>query len=285
MTNPDEQRIVNIDDTQPHATPALNLDTPEETARERLLWGARGAAGCLLILLVIVFGVALVTAGSINGALDRAQGAVRFIVDAPPPEASTVSSQTIVTSVQPLGQLVSTSAQFAKADITVNVTQARLNACGHSARHVVEGTIDAGIDLQNFDEGSVVYNETTDTYTVTLPPAQLTSCRIDFIDQYDRRFPAAVCGIDWDELRQIANYRAVVELREDALEAELLERAERDAQDVVGNFVRALTGSNVEVQFAEAADGVVPVPSSCEGEIPEGWRLDPATQTWTNPIP
>ncbi len=61
--------------------------------------------------------------------------------------ANVFTSQTIVSSIQPMGQLVSISAQVAKADIFVGVQQGALNACGYSVNHVAQGTIEAGIDL------------------------------------------------------------------------------------------------------------------------------------------
>jgi hypothetical protein len=103
-----------------------------------------------------------------------------------PPTAKVFSTQTIVNGIQPMGQLVSVSAQLAKADIYVGVKQGALNACGFSANHVAQGTVEAGIDLAQISDGDIVFDEKSNTFTITLPAPQLTSCRIDFIRQYQR---------------------------------------------------------------------------------------------------
>lgn len=242
-------------------------------------WGLAGAGGCLALLAVVIL-VPVLVGGVTFSSLLGGFGNLFNSLSAPP-EAQITSSRTIVNSVQPLGQLVSVSAQLAKADIGVAVSQGPLNACAFSANHVAQGTVEAGIDLTLIDEADVTYDETTDTYTVTLPAPQLTSCRVDYIRQYDRS--ASVCVIDWDEARLLANYLALTEFRDDAIEGNVLERARRETILVITNFVAVLTGSNVEVIFAEPEDGVTPLPPSCEPDIPAGWVFDPPTNTWIKP--
>jgi hypothetical protein len=176
---------------------------------------------------------------------------------------------------------VSISAQLAKADIFVGVQQGALNACGFGANHVAQGTIEAGIDLTQITESDVSYSNAMDTYTLTLPPPQLTSCRVDFIRQYDRTTTA--CSVDWDEARLLANYTSLLEFRDDALEGGILNRAEQEARLVLGNFVELLTQSNVEINF-RALDGIT-MPSSCQPEVPQGWVLNSEIGQWIRQMP
>ena len=79
---------------------------------------------------------------------------------------------------------------MAKADVDIQVSQSALNACGHSAKYVTQGTVEAGVDLTQFDTDDFSYNMVTNTYTISLPAPELTNCRIDFIRQYANSFTA-----------------------------------------------------------------------------------------------
>lgn len=236
-------------------------------------WAIAGSLGCLALLILPI--IVLLAAGTItvNGLIGGVQG----IFSAPPPVASIFSSRTILTGIQPMGQLVSVGSQLAKADIHIGIQQGALNACGFSANHVAQGSVEAGIDLTQVTENDVRYDEATNTYTVTLPRAQLTSCRIDFIRQYERS--TTVCAVDWDEARLLANYQALNDFRTDAVEGGILTRAESEARVALSNFISALTGGNVNIVF-ESAEATPVVPASCQPEIPAGWTYDTSVNAW-----
>jgi hypothetical protein len=236
----------------------------------------RGLIGCFLVLAVVLAVILLIVTTGFDNVVNGVNRTLDRILNAPPPVASVVSTQTIVQGIQPMGQLVSISAQLAKADIFVGVQQGALNACGFGANHVAQGTIEAGINLAQVTEDDVSYNAATDTYTLSLPAAQLTSCRVDFIRQYDRTTTA--CSVDWDEARMLANYTSLVEFRDDALEGGILNRAQQEARLVLGNFVQLLTGSNVEIVF-KPPDGAA-MHASCQPEVPQGWVFNPDTGAW-----
>ena len=242
--------------------------------RNGCLWGIGGALGCAVILLIIP--VTLIGMGviSFSGLLSSLGG----VLGAPAPRAQVISTQTIVQGIQPLGQLVSVSAQLAKADLTVDVYQGNFNTCGFSANHVAQGTIEAGIDLTKIGDGNLSYDTAREVYVLIVPEPQLTSCRVDFIRQYDRSF--TTCSVDWDEARLLANYVALTSFRDDALEGGILTRAEQETRIVLGNFVRLLTGHPVEIVFQPPTDGDVTLPPSCQPDTPTGWTEDPNTHVW-----
>ncbi len=256
---------------------------PTETSppMEPVRWGCLGAGGCLLLVVTVLFAGAVLTAGTVGGGWLLVRGAVGSVFGAgEPPRASVTASQTIVNQVRPLGQLVSTSAQVAKADITVNVQQGRFNACSHSANHVASGTIRAGVDMYEITEDSIQYNAASDTYTITVPAPIITSCSIDTIDQYERQLAVPTCGVDWDDARQIAQFRALQEFRDDALEGGLLDTAEREADFALSSFVSALTGSNVEIVFDDTAMTLDERGANCDPQAPRDWQIDSETGNW-----
>jgi hypothetical protein len=255
-------------------TDAIYDDVPPRRGCSGCAWGVGGALGCLGLIIVPIVVLLLMGTITINGLLSSVQN----VFSPRPPVAAITSSQTILTGIQPMGQLVSVSAQLAKADIFVGVQQGALNACGFSANHVAQGAVEAGIDLTRITEANIQYEASTNTYTITLPPAELTSCRIEFIRQYDRTLTA--CAVDWDEARLLANYQALNEFRVDALESGLLSRAQNEARIALGNFVTALTGARVNIVFQVAESTPDTAPASCQPEIPVGWFFDTTQNTW-----
>lgn len=242
-----------------------------------------GSRGCLIACGVGCLGLAAVIAlvlltgvVSVNSVVGGFRDLLGTVANLPPPVANVSSTQTLVTGIQPLGQLVSVSTQLAKADIYVGIQQGALNTCGFGANHVAQGSIEAGLDLTRLTEADIRYDETRSTYIITVPAAQLTSCRVDYIRQYDRT--TTVCPVDWDEARLLAQYTALLDFRDDAIEGGILDRAQSEARIVLVNFVRLLTGRNVEIVFAQPETRTLP--PSCNPDTPQNWRMDPLTGQW-----
>lgn len=237
-----------------------------------LIVGAFGVLGIALLipLVLVIFGIT--TFSNFTSNIGSAFG----IGNTGPAVATITTTETIVQGIQPLGQLVSVSTQLAKADIYVGIGQGVLNACGFGANHVAQGSIEAGFDLTQIGEDDLIYDAERDRYTLTLPAPQLTSCRIDYIRQYNPT--TTTCSVDWDEARLLANYLALEQFRDDAVEGGLLDRAEQEARLVMGNFVGVLTGKAIDIQFAQSGEAVIP--PSCLAEVPAGWRFNPQNNNW-----
>lgn len=235
-----------------------------------------GCGGCLALIVIAIAAILLTGAVSVNGVVNNLAGL--FNVNRPS-TATITSTQTVITSIQPLGQLVSVSTQLARADIYVGIESGVANACGFGANHVAQGAIDAGIDLTQLSAADVQYDALRNTYILTLPAAQLTSCRVEYIRQYERTTTA--CNVDWDEARFLANYTALIGFRNDAVEGGILSRAETEARDVLSNFIGLTTGAAVEINFRRADGGPV-FPTSCQPDAPPGW-VQNVNGTWTEP--
>jgi hypothetical protein len=249
---------------------------PEPSSRSGCAWLVIGALGVVAIIAVLALVLVLGGITTVNAIIGGLTGS---IAAPPPPQAAVVSTQTIVTSIQSMGQLVSISAQMAKADIDVSITQGLLGSSSFTTSHVAQGAIEAGIDLTRITPDNVTHDAATNTYTVLLPPAGLTSCRVEYIRQYG--YTGTLLPVDRDTARLLANHTALLEFRDDALEGGILTRAEQQAALVFSNLVNALTGGQTAVEFDRTA--TPPLPASCEPTIPGDWTYDPATQTWTQP--
>lgn len=174
-----------------------------------------------------------------------------------------------------MGQLVVISAELARGDIHVAVND---GACSHGANHVAEGVIEAGIDFTAIDEENIERQFLTGNYTIELPPPVLTSCRMEYIRQYEGSF--TLCGANWDTVRMLAQYQAMSDFVNRAVETGILQRAEDHASTIVGSFVSGLTGSKALIKF-EQDNGEVELPLSCKPELPRGWQFNEESGSWS----
>lgn len=209
---------------------------------------------------------------------------ILVITQTPIPTATPVVinyGKTIVTSIQTFGQLVSVSMGLAKADIQVNVVRGFNNACGYNANHAAQGVVEAGVELGSVKEDSVLFNEESDTITIRLPKPQLTSCRVDYIRQYQQS--RTVCGTDWDEARMLAQHMAVVQFRDDAITNGIIDRAEQQSQIILTQFIQAITGKNVEIVFDETIGTNSSATSACQPSLPNQWNYNSEINEWQQP--
>ena len=260
------------------AASALSSDAQQAQVvyREKPRGSNTGCAALVLVLILSPFvGLAiLILSGSM--ALSAITAPIIDLLDSPA-RASIAASRTIVNQLQPMGQLVTYSAEFAKADIHVGVQAGLGGLCSHGANYVAQGTIEVGIDFGAIDETSISYNADNDAYTLISPPVTLSSCRIEFIDQYDQSF--TLCGADWDTLRQFAQNEALSQFITDTTERGVLQRAQEQATILLGAFIRSVTDKPAHVVFLEEPAEPA-LPPSCSPESPSDWQKDQESGIW-----
>ncbi len=130
----------------------------------------------------------------------------------------------------------------------------------------------------SYEEANISRDLLSGDLSITLPAPQLTSCRIDFLDQYDRSTSA--CGPSWDSLRRLAQFETIIEFRKDAIEGGILDVAQEETKIVLTNFLQLATGQQVEIQFEQLLEPIDP--PSCLPESPAGWRYNTQNDVWTN---
>ncbi|MBK8136812.1 MAG: DUF4230 domain-containing protein [Chloroflexi bacterium] len=198
------------------------------------------------------------------------------------PSSQITTTQTMFQSIKTLGQLVTLRVEVAKAGIEIVTRYGAVNICRIGANHVAQGTIEGGVDLASITEENIRLDEETDTYFVTLPAARLTGCYIDPVttQQYNTWGATIACPMDFDEMRRLASYVAVNEFRDDAIEGGFLNDAQQQAEVVISNFIRALTGKNVVIEFLPSGE-VLPV--SCNPNPPGIWQYEASSGLWFKP--
>ena len=179
------------------------------------------------------------------------------------------TSRTIINNLQGMGQLVTVKAEVAKTDVKISINRGFLNFGHYSANHIVVGVIEAGIDFDAIEDDSVRFEN--DAYTVTLPAPIVTSCRIEHIDQNEHSL--TLLRADWDTVRQLAQYEAIVQFADEMIERGILEKAKEETAIRIGDFVSNVSGKPVNIDYAApSADPIIS--SSCKPDPPSGWKKD-----------
>ena len=148
-------------------------------------------------------------------------------------QASIETKVLLAESINSMGTLL-TASHPGGADVKVGIRSGLLNVCGVSVDHVVEGTIEAGIDLSQISSGDITHELISNRWVLRTGPAKLHSCRIDYIRQLGHSL--TVCRQDWDEFRLLAESDAITRIRDEALAEGLLAKAEKEAQPRTGEL-------------------------------------------------
>jgi len=284
---PESGELVVVEENKP-TQPATTQ--PEPYVEEYIITeddgGGGGIGGCLwpivAIVAIIVGTPALVFVfmvatgmGTAGGMVDSFFGGISNIL-APKPTTLTVhTSQTLVSQIKPMGQLVGTSVELAMANIDVDINRGGPNLCGVTSTHVAEATIQAGVDLSQLEEGSIIIDD--EVITLRLPEPQLTSCDITYIEEYKRT--NTICRVDQQEIRFLAEFAAMRQFRDDVLDSGILETTRVNTTTVLQGFVQAVTGQPVQIEFVSVENP--DLPPTCDPDLPNGWQYDEETGQWT----
>ncbi len=195
-----------------------------------------------------------------------------------PASVNVISSRAIVNSLQELGQLVTVRSEFANPDLEVSINEGILNSGYHRASHVALGSVEAGVDITQFGRDDVRFDVADGSIHLTLPAPMITSCNVEHINQRD--YSISLLQKDWDAIRQLAEYEAIMQYREFALEGGLLKQAKAEIIHRLGGFLNTLTGSRVHIEFKDSAADTV-YGSTCQPDLPQGWQIDADTGEWT----
>jgi hypothetical protein len=222
----------------------------------------------LALLLLLVF-------NSLFGFWDRLTGAVMSFLR-PPEVASVDLSNTITNAVVSRGMLVTSESHQTNRDIHVSVSRWVMNSGGYEASHFAEGTIFAGVNLES---KLVKVTKTDDThYQIMLPPAEITSCSLKPLTQYDRSTSAFA---DWETVLDLASYMAMREFVTNALQSGLIEDAESGAKRVIGDLIGSVVGDDITIEITFHTNQTPKIDDTCVAQEPREWVYDAEEDAWT----
>jgi hypothetical protein len=123
---------------------------------------------------------------------------------------------------------------------------------------VAVGYITAGIDMSKAKANA----PNDGSLSLTLPAATLQDCILDEGKTYIAALDKGIFAPNNPTLDQETRRFAVQQLRQAAVNGDVLSEAQTQAQTAVTDFVNLLGVPNVQITF-DAADPNVPLPQSC----------------------
>lgn len=219
-------------------------DLAAERSKPRVGGTLRGMSFALLLLILGCLG-----GGILMWAVDLARGEPEA---QPPPETIEVRpTADVVTAVRDLARLESTRYHMERViDLSSNQRHLfGLVEAQDSILLVAAADVTAGVDLSRMGDGDVIVEPESGRATVTLPPAEILSARLDNDRTYVHDRETDLLARRRENLETRARQEAERTLRESAIEAGILERAEANAALTIETLVRSLGYRQVVVRF------------------------------------
>jgi hypothetical protein len=173
---------------------------------------------------------------------------------------STFNATTLLTKVQLLSSLTTTRYSFSTIVTTESDMPDFLKALyGQKQVMVAVGYITAGIDMTKAKAENVQNGE---SISLTLPAPTLQDCILDEGKTYIAALDKGIFAPTNPTLDQETRRFAVQQLRQSAVNGDILAQAQTQAQTAITDFVTLVGVPNVQVNFLPA-DPNTPLPESC----------------------
>lgn len=186
-------------------------------------------------------------------------GALLYRVLSPAPERpevveEVVNTATVVTAVRELARLQTISMHIERV---VDLRQEQRVAFGLATAEdaillVAAADVTAGVDLEQMIDGDIVVYPEESRVEVFLPRAEIFEARLDNSRTYVHTRETDVLARRSEQLETRARREAERRLQEAALEANILNRAERSAITTVEALLKSLGFSHVSVEVRPA---------------------------------
>jgi hypothetical protein len=168
-----------------------------------------------------------------------------------------------VERVQALSQLTTTRYNYANIITGQTDMPAILSRLyGESLVMVAVVHIDAGIDVSQITQDDIVYNEETQTITVTLPAPTLQDCFLDEGESYIAQRQSGIFAQPSPNLDTATRRFALAQFRNQALEDGILTEAATEAVTVVSEFLGTVSEAEIIVNI-EPTNPNAPLPETC----------------------
>ena len=258
---PNDQTVM----VPPPITPSPQYQT-SSSGRNGCLWGLGGAFGCMVLIVGLMAGL-VITGGQAAGGLigsvaDFIGDGFRVVGDIIAPPA-VVIPEIVLPDIEPITELSElTVTSFNYANIVVSETgmpSLLQSLYGESLVLVAVGYVEAGVNLQNLTNESLVYDEDTMTLTLQLPPASLQSCFLNENESYVASRSSGLFARSAPQLDAAARRFAIEYFREQAVEQGILTTAQDRAEEVTASFMRLFTPEAITVRVISMPQPAEPI--------------------------
>lgn len=173
---------------------------------------------------------------------------------------NTLNATTILNKIQTLSSLTTTRYTFSTIITTESDMPDWLKAIyGQKQVMVAVGYITAGIDMSQAKASATDAN----TLTLTLPAPTLQDCILDENKTYIAALEKGIFAPANPTIDQESRKFAVQQLRQSALEGNILTEAQTQAQTALTDFVTLVGVPTVQINFLPV-DPNAPLPESCK---------------------
>ncbi len=196
-------------------------------------------------------------AGLVLIALGIGTIAGRFTAPSPPPPPSAVTivrpTPDVVVAIRDLAEL--TSAEY-HVERVVDLTEKQRTVFGlleaqDAILLIAAGSVTAGVDLAQLKDDDVQVDPETKRARIRLPPPKILRSRIDNERTYVHRRDTDLLARRQEHLETKARREAERTITKAAEQAEILDRARRNARRSVESLVRSLGYTDVEVTYRD----------------------------------
>lgn len=173
---------------------------------------------------------------------------------------TTFNATTILNKIQSLSSLTTTRYTFSTIITTESDMPGLLKTLyGQKQVMVAVGYITAGIDMT---KAKATNSPNGDTIALTLPPPTLQDCILDENKTYIAALEKGLFAPSNPTIDQESRRFAVQQLRQSALEGNILTEAQNQAKIAITDFVTLLGIPNVQISI-QPIDPNAPLPASC----------------------
>ena len=184
--------------------------------------------------------------------LGAALTALLYLALAPEDDGISVRpTPSVVVALQDLSRLETTRYHMERL-IDLKEKQSRFQGlleAEDAIRMQAVGDVTAGVDLSKISEGDIVIDETRSSATITLPKPEILDASLDNERTVVFERDTDLLARRNEGLETRARQEAERTIREAALEAGILDRAEKGAASTIRSLVISLGYENVEIRF------------------------------------
>lgn len=228
----------------------------------------------LIVIGIIGFTITFALSATVRDSIEKQLSWIRGTSTPARPDPKSIIEQ-----VQLEGELATVKTQLAKAGLEVRTYFGVMDACQIGARYVARATISAGINLDGLSATDVTVQE-ADRITIRLPAPRVLDCILDTTQtqRYDDWGRSPLCQIEIESMDRLANYIALNDFRQAAIEDGILETAKKQSASVIRNMFK-FAGITAEIEFKDPVASES-IPKSCKSAPPDNWTLRD-DGTWT----
>ncbi len=159
-------------------------------------------------------------------------------------------------------------------ELRVNVVRWILNSGGYNGTYALNGKVQAGVTLDS--PVTKIEKLEENRYRITLPRASVISCSIG--DPIQSDWSKSMVA-DWEQAEAFARYQAMLRIRADVVESDVITTTEFKVEQALTDFVQSIDEA-IQLEFVFNGSDEVSFDTTCESAAPTEYTYYPDTNEW-----